>query len=211
MFQKILRGNLLTLTSVCRRIYTGWGVWRQTWLPPGWTWHTGSCPPCPSWEGLGNGPHLRNMNILLNSTYMTKTFLFSCFFFFYCLLEKKQGKRKKLKALLYSLCVIQASFRLLSTSSGCNLVAKLSKQKGITRCVFLLGTAKYIFVKSCFRAGNCQLFEVLFRCIHGKNQFQVPLSLQKKEKKNEKKKNCHLRPIRKPLISCTFHVQVSFG
>lgn len=135
---------------------------------------------------------------------------FFIWFFLFLLLPSRE-KRKKLKALLYSLCVIRASSQLLSTSSGCDLVAKLSKQKGITQCVFLLATAKYIFVKSSCRAGNCQLFEVLFRRIHGKNQFQVPLGLQKKGREKWKRKNCHLRPIRKQLISCTFHVQVSFG
>lgn len=135
------------------------------------------------------------------------------YLFFSLLLPSRENteQRKKLKASLSSLCVIHASSLLLSTSSGCDLAARLSKQKGITRCVFLLDTAKYIFVKSCCWAGNCQLFEVLFRRIHGENQFQVPLSLQKNGKGKWKRKSCHLRPVRKLLMSYTFHVEASFG
>lgn len=192
----------MTLTSVCRRTCTGWGAWRWTWLSPGWTWHTGSCPPCPSWEGPENGPHLGNTNRWLNSTDIKKNGIFSLSL----LLPSRENteQRKKLKALLSSLCVIHGSSLLLSTSSGSDLAARLSKQKGITRCVFLLDTAKYIFVKSCYWAGKCQLFEVLFRRIHGENLFQVPLSLQKNGKGKWKRKSCHLRPvlfILKPLLA----------
>lgn len=204
---------MISLTLVCRRTCTGWGVWRRTWPPPGWTWHTGSSPPCPSWEGPENGPHLRNTHRAECHRHKQNglsVFLF--FFCFYCLLEKKEKKKEEIKGIaIQPVChpgFVPALIYKLRVWFSCETV---KTKRNYQMCVLLLDAAKYIFVKSCCRAGNCQLFEVLFRRIHGENQFQVPLSLPKKGKEKRKRKSCHLRPIRKPLISCTFHVEASFG